>query len=104
MLFPDVASKKLTGDIIQSKRRAKSFKKQNRQDKEVPFGGRWKTRSSISHVHASPPLKTLLQMGKLCVTKPGFVSIQDKGIVKVKHTLEDMVGKHKFELKEWDGW
>ena len=53
---------------------------------------------------ASPPLKTLLQMGKLCVTKPGFISIRDKGIVKVERTLEDMVGKHKFELKEWDGW
>ena len=70
---------------------------------DLPIGGHRKTRSSMNHLHASSPLKTVLQMHKLRVTKPGFTAIREKEVMKVEHSLDEMVGTYHFELKEWDG-
>jgi hypothetical protein len=91
---------------LKKKFRSKEHKWKQRAG-DLPIGGHRKTRSSINHLLASSPLKTPLRMQNLRVTKTGFTAIREKGVIKVEHTLGEMVGKHSkyhFELREWDGW
>jgi hypothetical protein len=95
-----VASGKSARDVRKRLRSREHKWKQRVED--PPIGGHRKTRSSTNHLCASP-VKTLLQMHNLPVTKPGFIGIREKGAVRVEYSLDAMVRKHHFELKEWDG-
>ena len=81
--------------------RSKKYKRKQR-DADLPVAGR-KTRSSMNHLNASFPVKTSVQMRYLPATKPAYVATREKGAKRVEYSLDEMVGEHHFELKEWDG-